>query len=195
MANLLPFSSFSPSVNGGLILYDTNMALALVGHSTDPRHAEARAFTATLASQNVYIVTSVKLHEELMILGAFQVLGTRKQQKLTLDSNPSAMAGVETWADNVVSGLQSLPNYYPEPVGEINSTLLLEAKALARKYGLLWGDAVHLAIAQREGINCIATMDGDFSRVTDLNLTVYTDSVNYAKVVPPPTTGASGSST
>lgn len=150
--------------SGELILLDTCFALTLTGFDGETeRMQECLDFTNNLAKQGIIMVTSIKFNEELRNL---------------LDG--SAKNRVEK-ANEIENHLKNNPNYYPEPVGEINNEVLNKADEIAINYNLRYKDAVHYILANNAGIKNIATVDDDFTKLDDDELVIYTDSHNYSK--------------
>lgn len=56
-------------------------------------------------------------------------------------------------------------------ISDISSNTLDQALVISKKYSLLLNDALHIAVMREQEINCIATYDRDFERVTGIMIT------------------------
>lgn len=74
-------------------------------------------------------------------------------------------------------------NHIILPQTYITLELIEEVDNLMSQCDIEYIDALHYAIAKKEGIKLIATLDSDYMNIPDPNLKILTDSENYQKLL------------
>lgn len=170
-----------PIKNDDFILIDTNVIIDITGYrnSTHPRTIEVKNFINDMAENNSIFVIPTKAWEEMNIILESSIIGNKHK-----DPNEDLGAltyNVNTTLSNLKNALNTFPNIYTEPIGSIDSTTLAKAEENRDKYGLKWGDATIVAIAQQENIKNILTFDYDYTKVNDPNINILLNSSLYNK--------------
>lgn len=79
--------------------------------------------------------------------------------------NPQVLEGLKAYT--LVETAQQLPNIQ---LADVLATDWIAALDISKKHQLLANDSLHVAVMQREGIDTLASDDGDFKRVPWLKL-------------------------
>ncbi len=168
---------------GTFLTMDTSFVFEVWGEPGNiNRQAGCYNFIDRLTRGGSFLLTTIKLHEELRILVPSKEIGGRRHLKKALSGNTSALVPCVDKINEIEQALMELSNYYPEPVGSINHTLLDEVDKLMR-LGIEYGDAAHYVLSKSEAINHFITLDGDFCRIPDESVVIYTDPTNYNRLM------------
>lgn len=168
-----------PIKNDDFILLDTNVIMDITGYrnSTHPRANEVKNFINNMSTNNSIFVIPTKVWEEMNIIVESSIIGNKHKdpnEDLGILTN-----NVNTTLSNLKNALNIFPNIYPEPIGSIDSITLAKAEENRVKYGLKWGDATIVAIAQQENIKNILTFDYDYTKVNDSSINILLNSSLY----------------
>lgn len=168
-----------PVKDNDFILLDTNVVIDLTGYgnSTSNRAVETVEFMKDMSHRNSIFVVPLKVWEELNIIVERDIIGNQHKNP-NVDLN-ALTNNVETTLLNLKNSLNIFPNIYPEPIGQIDNNVCQKANENRKKYGLKWGDAIILAIAQEENINNILTFDKDYIKISDPNINILLNSELY----------------
>lgn len=125
----------------------------------------------TALNKNILCIT-VKTYEELNIKVQSNFI---PHNKSTFNKDKQLYLNhSNTLVDNIMSSLNKLPNFYPEPIGVINANTLKEIQNNQIKHGLKWGDATIYTLTKQENMSNICSIDGDWSGVQDDKMSLYT---------------------
>lgn len=174
---VVSFNQLTSNDAGQLVVLDTSFVYEVYGQSKYPNlQRQCQNFVIDAARHDVILATTIKTQEELRIVATRDLVHQDPQQrKAILTSNPTgAMQPVDQLISQINAQLSALPNYYPEPLGSINSATLQDAHLLMLTHGLEFPDAVISAISLANGADGLATLDGDLTRVAGTGLTIWT---------------------
>jgi predicted nucleic acid-binding protein len=113
---------------------------------------EIELLTSTLTIDEVsFVALKAKLEEEY---------GVARSQVLYLKRNPEVVKALASDVNQIVENVLGLTTLV-----EVNAQDIQQMRLYVEKVGLLPRDAIHLAVAHRLGLTCMASGDGDFDRV------------------------------
>lgn len=180
-SSLLPLTSNVLPQAEELIATDTSFVYELWGKSDKPIvQQQCQTFVNRIAGQGAFIVAPVKVLDELLNVVARDELAYRKEErKRILDNDPHAMKKVLEKFGLITEALKAHPSFFGF-FGSVDEGLIRDhaMKAMA-KYNLEIFDAEQYALAKKEGIRYIATVDGDYRRLSDPDTIVYVPKDKY----------------
>lgn len=113
---------------------------------------EIELLTLTLTVDEVsFVALKAKLEEKY---------GVTKNQVLYLKRNPEVVKALASDVNQIVENVLGLTTLV-----EVNAPDVQQMRLYVEKFGLLPRDAIHLAVAYRLGLTCMASSDSDFDRV------------------------------
>jgi len=156
-----------------LISIDTCVILEIWGqHNTHDQSSICEEFIKNTSKNNNILCITTKTFEELTILTQSKTI---PRNKFDFNKNPRFyLSNSNNDVADLLNELNKLPNFYPEPVGSINSETLKQITKNQVKHALKWGDSAIYTLNKSEDIHTICTLDGDWSHVDDSALTVLT---------------------
>lgn len=201
MSNIYQFNDFSYTQND-LIMLDTSVLLSYLGHDTyknatnsstltaqRKRDSERLIFEATKAGSIVVISTQLAielrsvLSKDIFSASGYKGEYDRKQlRKINPNKYNNLIGQANNDAQAFLCKFMKSPAVYNEIVGNIDSDTVLRASEIQNQFNLHGlGDAIHIAIAEKEGINNFATMDADFKDINN-GMNILTDRHTYNKI-------------
>ena len=113
---------------------------------------EIELLTSTLTIDEVsFVALKAKLEEKY---------GVMRNQVLYLKRNPEVVKVLASEVNRIVENVLGLTTLV-----EVNAPDIQQMRLYVKEIGLLPRDAIHLAVARRLGLTCMASSDSDFDRV------------------------------
>ncbi len=113
---------------------------------------EIELLTSTLTIDKVsFVALKAKLEEKYSVT---------KNQILYLKRNPEVVKALASDVNQIVENVLGLTTLV-----EVNAPDIQQMRLYVEEFGLLPRDAIHLAVAHRLGLTCMASSDSDFDRV------------------------------
>lgn len=113
---------------------------------------EVELLTSTLTIDEVsFVALKAKLEEKY---------GVTRNQVLYLKRNPEVVKALASDVNRIVENVLNLTTL----VG-VSAPDIQQMRLYVEEFGLLPRDAIHLAVAHRLGLTCMASSDSDFDRV------------------------------
>jgi predicted nucleic acid-binding protein len=131
----------------------------------DARHGpSALRFLERSSSDEIELLTSTLTMDEVSFVALKAKLeekyGVTRNQVLYLKRNPEVVKALASDVNQIVENVLGLITLV-----EVNAPDVQKMQLYVREFGLLPRDAIHLAVAHRLGLTCIASSDSDFDRV------------------------------
>ncbi|NOW85903.1 putative nucleic acid-binding protein [Clostridium beijerinckii] len=166
--NFIDFNNPQNNLNNcDIIVLDTCSLINLASGDQD-----ALNFAQFTLDNNITLCYTVKSVEELQINKEAQTIPKNKQ--VALPNMTSYLQQSYLKADAILTTVNSLPNMYDEPIGNINNGVLQQAKINAINNKLRWGDAIIYTLTKQSNFNYIWTFDKDWSNVVDNDMNILT---------------------
>lgn len=168
-SNFIDFNNPQNKLNNcDIIALDTCSMINLA--SGDQRALNFARFTL---NNNITLCYTIKSVEELQIIKeAHEIPKDKRQASLNMSNY---IQNSYTEANNIITTINSLPNMYDEPIGEMNFDVIKQAKINAIAYNLRWGDAIIYTLIKQNEINHIWTFDKDWSNISDNDINILTE--------------------
>jgi predicted nucleic acid-binding protein len=113
---------------------------------------EVEFLTSTLTIDEVsFVALKAKLEEKYSVT---------RNQVLYLKRNPEVVKALASDVNRIVENVLSLTTLV-----EVSAPDIQQMRLYMEEFGLLPRDAIHLAVAHRLGLTCMASSDSDFDRV------------------------------
>jgi predicted nucleic acid-binding protein len=113
---------------------------------------EVELLTSTLTIDEVsFVALKAKLEEKY---------GVTRNQVLYLKRNPEVVKALVSDVNRIVENVLSLTTLV-----EVGAPDIQQMRLYMEEFGLLPRDAIHLAVAHKLGLTCMASSDSDFDRV------------------------------
>jgi hypothetical protein len=135
--------------------------------------ADAIKFAKFTLTNDIMLCYTIKSVEELNIVKESQCIPQDK--RIASPNMPQYLQNSQQQVNAMLNTLHQLPNIYPEPIGEINSTTITDAQENALKHTLRWGDAMIYTLAKQNDCSYIWTYDRDWKNMDDDNMTILTE--------------------
>jgi predicted nucleic acid-binding protein len=188
----LPYlHSFNNSTaNGNLFFADTSFVWESFGTKDGgipTRQQECHNFSSDAVKNGSVFVISPIVNHELRNIAVRELVKSHapslglmpKQRKKVISNVPNLMALANSQVDQIMSILAADPSY-----------VILEEDApqassynISSKYNMDTNDSIILATMFFNEIDSIATLDGDYIEVHDKNLQIYTNHLNFLKII------------
>lgn len=167
--NFIDFNNPQNKLNNcDFIALDTCSILNLV--SGDQQALNFARFTL---NNDITLCYTIKSVEELHIIKEAQNIPKNKRMALPNMGNYLQQSYAE--ANTILATINSLPNMYDEPIGNINAEVLRQAEINAITHKLRWGDAIIYTLVKQNNIGHIWTFDKDWSNVIDSSMSILTE--------------------
>ena len=158
-----------------VIVLDTSVIIEIWGTSKNKKKFNKKLcrdfLIKTAVAGNILCITT-KTFEELSIIAESNIVpGDKSIFNL---NKPLYLGQANSTTNSMISSLNNLPNFYPEPIGRVDGETVKTIQANQITHGLKWGDATIYTLTKQEGINNICSLDGDWLDVQDSNMTLYT---------------------
>lgn len=171
---------------GKLIYYDTSVILEMVGLSSNPeRQQEVYNFHNRIATEGAISVSSAKVWEEMHIAmtGSFVRRAKsfpKERKKSVIRRNPGIMTEV---SDSVRTAYEAFKADSNHIISDCVVTMedIEHINLMMHQCDISFTDAVHYFNACKEGVDYLATLDGDFNIIPNPSVRIITDSGNYIK--------------
>lgn len=113
---------------------------------------EIELLTSTLTLDEVsFVALKAKLEEKHAVM---------RNQVLYLKRNPEVVKALASDINQIVEHVVGLATLV-----EVNASDVEQMRQYVKEFGLLPRDAIHLGVAHRLGLTCMASSDSDFDRV------------------------------
>lgn len=152
-----------------IIMLDTCVMINLA--SKDNAALEFARYTL---QNNIMLCYSSKSIEEIYIRSQSRNIPRNKRQaipKIDMYINNSFND-----ANSIINAVNILPNMFKEPIGVVSPDNIKKIKNNSIQHTLGWGDATIYTLAKENDIKYIWTVDRDWSRLKDSDMTIITES-------------------
>jgi predicted nucleic acid-binding protein len=144
------------------------------------RMKEVKNFADKLSENNNIIAIPAICQFELMQTSERDILGKENPKlKKEMMQNTTLILKAHEHYEAIISTLQEDPLFYIEDIPAIN---LKDILLTANTNNLKVRDALYILYAKENEINNIITVDKDFVRIKEPNITIYIDTHNYNKL-------------
>lgn len=137
------------------------------------KDSAALEFVRYTLQNNIMLCYSSKSIEEIYIRSQSKNIPKDKRQaipKIDIYINDSFND-----ADSIINAVNILPNMFKEPIGVVSPDNIKNIRNNSIQHTLGWGDATIYTLAKENEINHIWTVDRDWSRVKDSDMTIITE--------------------